>query len=230
MKTIGVIGGIGPQATMDFEERVHRVSQALIPQFTGTGYPPLVVFYLRHPPLLLNDDGSPVLPRTPHPGLIDAAKKLGALADFIVITSNGAHIFREQVEAASGLKVLSIIDVTLDEVRRRGWRRSGVIGMGEPLVYMGPMSETGMQYETLEAGKIGPLDRALLQVMEGQATDAGASLAREAVTDLRQRGVDGVILGCTELPLLLADAAAAPDLINPAHLLAEAAVRHALEP
>ena len=40
MKTIGVLGGIGPQATMDFEQRVHAVSQALIPQYANTGYPP----------------------------------------------------------------------------------------------------------------------------------------------------------------------------------------------
>ena len=49
-----------------------------------------------------------------------------------------------------------------------------------------------------------------------------------AVDDLRGRAVDGVILGCTEFPLMLGPAAQAPDLIDPAPLLAEAAVRHAI--
>ena len=40
MKTFGVLGGLGPQATTDFEARVHHVAQRLIPQYLNTGYPP----------------------------------------------------------------------------------------------------------------------------------------------------------------------------------------------
>lgn len=54
MKTIGVLGGLGPQATMDFEQRVHRIAQELIPPHGNSGYPPMVVYYCRHPPVLLN--------------------------------------------------------------------------------------------------------------------------------------------------------------------------------
>jgi aspartate/glutamate racemase len=52
---------------------------------------------------------------------------------------------------------------------------------------------------------------------------------RDAVDPLRARRVDGIILGCTELPLPLGEDAAAPDLVNPTHLLAAAAVRAAME-
>jgi aspartate racemase len=48
------------------------------------------------------------------------------------------------------------------------------------------------------------------------------------VQALRARGVDGIILGCTEIPLLLAVDLDAPDLLNPTALLAEAAARHAI--
>jgi aspartate/glutamate racemase len=41
MKTIGVLGGIGPQATMDFEQRLHQAPQRLIPRRGNSGYPPL---------------------------------------------------------------------------------------------------------------------------------------------------------------------------------------------
>ena len=54
-------------------------------------------------------------------------------------------------------------------------------------------------------------------------------LAMEAVEIFRARDVDGIILGCTEIPLLLGDAAHATDLINPGQLLAEAAVKFAME-
>ena len=87
MKTIGVLGGLGPQATMDFEARVHAVSQRLIPRRGNGGYPPMVVYYHRHAPVLLNEDGSPVLPIQPDPRLFEAARRVGSLADFLVITA-----------------------------------------------------------------------------------------------------------------------------------------------
>ena len=55
-----------------------------------------------------------------------------------------------------------------------------------------------------------------------------AAAARAAVANLRAAGVDGVILGCTEVPLLLGEHAEAADLINPTQVLAEAAVKAAL--
>jgi aspartate racemase len=62
MKTVGVLGGLGPQATIDFEQRVHQVAQQLIsPQGNG-GYPPMVVWYCRHPPVLMDDAGHPLRP------------------------------------------------------------------------------------------------------------------------------------------------------------------------
>src|SRR5262245_8846741 len=73
MKTIGVLGGLGPQATMDFEVRVHQVAQRLIPQFQNSGYPPMFVYYCRHPPILLNEDHTPRLPIQPDPRLLKAA-------------------------------------------------------------------------------------------------------------------------------------------------------------
>src|SRR5947209_5112928 len=92
MKTIGVLGGLGPQATMDFEARLHRAAQRLIPPHHNSGYPPMVVYYYRHAPVLLTEGGKPVTPYRPDPRLLEAAKRLGSLSDFLVITSNGTHL------------------------------------------------------------------------------------------------------------------------------------------
>ena len=73
------------------------------------------------------------------------------------------------------------------------------------------------------------LDEAILRVMAGQTRPEDKALAVEAVDLLWARGVDGVILGCTEIPLLLGDDADIADLVNPAQLLAEAAVRFAMD-
>ena len=211
MKAIGVLGGIGPQATMDFEARVHAAARRLIPANANQGYPPLAVIYLRHAPILLADDGTPVEPKRLDPRLLDAARRLGAWADCHVVTSNGVHRWRQDIAAAAGRPVLSMIEATLDEGARRRWRTVGVLTFTEPGVY---------QQQRLDA--------VVLPFMAGQGGPAARATVRAAVDGLRARGVDGVILGCTELPLLLGPEAEAPDLINPTQLLAEAAVRESI--
>jgi aspartate/glutamate racemase len=66
-----------------------------------------------------------------------------------------------------------------------------------------------------------------MKVMEGRETAESTDIARAAVASLKARKVDGVILGCTEIPLLLRTTTEA-DLIDPLELLAEAAVKLAM--
>jgi aspartate racemase len=228
MKTIGVVGGVGPQATIDFEARLHLVSQKRIPQKHNTGYPPLVVYYHRHPPMVMTAEGVPEVPFRADPRLLEAARRIGPLADFLVIPSNGTHLFRADIEKASGREVLSIIDMTVAEVRRRGWRRVGVLAYGEPLVYTRPLVELGIECEIVDAAARRRLDESIMGLIEGRTDTAVYAPAHELVAELRSRGVDGIIPGCTEIPLLLGASATDPDLVNPAQLLAEAAIERAI--
>ena len=203
LKTIGVLGGIGPQATMDFEQRVHRVARGRIPAHENNGYPPLVSFYHRRPPFVLTEDGSPRFPIQLDPDLERAATRIGAMSDFLVVTSNGAHLASGLIEKASGRPVLNMVDRTVDEARRRGWRTVGVITMGTPRVYQEPLEAAGLTAVTLDPAIQARLNPVILAFMGGDDSPAARQVAWEALADVRRPGVDGVILGCTEIPLLL---------------------------
>src|SRR5262249_22291695 len=200
MKTIGVLGGMGPQATMDFDMRVHRVAQRLIPPHFNGGYPPMVVYYCRHAPILVTDTGMPKRPLRPDPRLLEAAKRLGGLADFVVIPCNGAHLFQAEIEQAAGRKVLSMIEATLEEVRRRQRKRVGVLGLGDPVIYTEPLGRLGIAWEIADAERRAALDGAVFRLMEGRDDAESAAAARAAGSGLPARRVDGVILGGTEVP------------------------------
>jgi aspartate racemase len=227
MQTIGVIGGLGPQATMDFEQRVHRVAQRLNPEQPRQSYPPLVVYYHRRPPVVSDDGMMPTFPIRVDPLLLEAARRLGAWADFLVITSNGVHMFQPEIEQASGRKVVSMIDATVAEVKQRGLRRVGVLGLFEPRVYYAPLAQIGVQYETIDGDLQKRLDQAIFAVTEGRAHET-YDIGREVIAALRDREVQSIILGCTEIPFMLPDAESDPTLINPIQHLAEAAVRAAI--
>jgi aspartate racemase len=229
MKTIGVLGGISPQATMDFEARVHRVSQQLIPQDRNHGYPPMVVWYHRRLPMRVGDDGRPLVPREIDPQLVEAAAWLGKGVDFLVVPCNSAHVGLAQLTAAAGCPVLSMIDLVVDDIARRGWRSAGVLGFGgAPAVYLDPLRARGIRCEAIDATLQASLDAAICTLMEGREGAAEAKTARAAVDTVRAKGVDGVLLGCTEIPLLLGEEGEGDDLISPLALLAEAAVRLAV--
>jgi aspartate racemase len=214
---------------MDFEARVHRWAQRLAPQQWNDGYPPLVVWYHRGMPVRVDADGRPILPMEVDPGLTEAAAWLGQVADFLVIPCNTAHIGLQEIAKASGRPVLSMIGVTLEEVARRGYRRLGVIGYNAASpMYLEPLKARGVQCETIDASAQARLNDGIRFVAEGRDGPAETSATLAIVDGLRGRGADGVLLGCTEIPLLLRDAAGAGDLINPAELLAEAAVRLAI--
>ncbi len=127
MKTIGIIGGLGPQATVDLEMRIHKVAQQVLPQLQNGGYPPMIVEYYRHPPILLSENNLPVFPLQIDPRLLAVAKNLGMMADFLVLPTNGVHRFQNEIENASGRTLLSMIDATMEEVKKRKWKRVGVL-------------------------------------------------------------------------------------------------------
>jgi aspartate racemase len=117
-----------------------------------------------------------------------------------------------------------MIEATLEEVRRRGWKKVGVLGFPDLAapIYTKPLERTGMVCELIDTELQSDLNADIQALMEGRP-DHGA--AHRALEVLRARGVDGIIPGCTEIPLLLGDAMNAPDLVNPVQLLVEAAVR-----
>jgi aspartate racemase len=229
MRRMGVLGGMSAQATMDFEARIHRCAQRLVPQDWTRGYPPMVVWYHRELPLRVGDDGRPVEPREIDPRLAEAAARLGALVDFLVVPCNAAHVGLRELRDAAGCPVLSMIDVAVDDVVRRKCRRVGLLGArGVPAPYLDALGRRAIGCERIDAALQLRLDAGIQAIMEGRDGKEETAAALAAVSDVRTRGVDAVILGCTEIPLLLHDESDAADLINPAALLAEAAVRFAI--
>jgi len=231
MKTIGVLAGLAaPQATLDFESAVHRISTKLIPSHFTTGYPPMIVIHFREVPFKM-EDGSFVFPVEPNPNLLATAKTLGEHCDFWVMVANAPHIFRESLKKASGKKFLSMIDVTVEEIRKRRLKKVGIIAIGLSLkdkLFQAPLDELGIQWEVIPEDLANSIDKSVFRVMEGEDPRRLKKPAIDAVKYLRGRNTDGIILGCTEVPLLLGNKAEGKDLINPSQLLAEAAVKFAI--
>jgi aspartate racemase len=230
MKTIGILGGLGPQATIDFEQRLHRAAQQLVPQQGHGAYPPLVSWFFRELPVLMRADSPQPAELPPlNPRLLEAARALGGHVDFLVIPSNGVHLWQTEIEAAAGKPVVSMVDAVVAEVRRRGCRHIGLVDFRPAAwgVYPPRLEEHGLSWVELPKRYRDNLASVMRAVNAGRNGEAEEAQLRLAISLLRARHTDGIILACTEFPLALGGALE-PDLVNPAELLAEAAVRAAI--
>lgn len=232
-KTLGIIGGMGPQATVDLFARIVAATPARRDQ--------------EHLHILIDNDPS-IPDRTaaiagrgpsPLPQLIAAGRRLvEAGAEFLAMPCNTAHHWHGELAAAVGAPVLHMLNLAAEEGRAR-WPRAAVYGL---LATTGTV-ESGLYQKAFAAHKLEMLiptpDEQETLVMEaiygpegvkagttGPAPRGRADLAIEALVE---RGAEVVVLGCTELPLLYPGGRSefAP-LLDPTETLARACVACAL--
>ena len=226
-KVIGVLGGMGPEATVDFMTKVI----ALTPAEKDQDHIRMLV---DHNPTVPNrqtailDNGE-----DPGPVLAEMAKRLEqAGADMLVIPCNTAYVFAAGAREAVSIPLISIIDVTIDAVLQR----NSSIGNVGVLATNGCL-QGGVYQEALQGRSLSPvlpsgdeLTELMVLVNKIKAGDKSTSVAaamRELANALVARGAEAIVAGCTEIPLVLDESMLNVALIASTDALAEETVRRA---
>lgn len=128
-------------------------------------------------------------------------------ADMIVIGTNTMHLVAPQVEAAVSVPVLHIADATADAARELGITKVGLLGTGftmEKDFYKGRLAEHGFEVIVPETEDRAMVDRVIFdELCKGIFSDASRIEYLRVIADLAKRGAQAVILGCTEIGLLV---------------------------
>ena len=166
--------------------------------------------------------------------LADAARTLElAGADFIVLCTNTMHKVAPAIEAAVAIPLLHIADATAAAIKQAGGRRVGLLGtkftMQQPF-YRERLSELhGIEVLLPNEAEQESLHQIIYQELCQGVIDAESKQAvRKMMAGLAWQGVDGIILGCTEIGLLVGKADAAVPLFDTTLIHAKAAVELAL--
>ena len=165
--------------------------------------------------------------------LIDAAQRLElAGAAVLLICTNTLHKVAQGVQAAVQIPLLHIADPTGQAVAAAGLRKVGLLGTAftmEQDFFKDRLRQFGLEILVPE-----PDDRALIhriiyeELIAGQIHEASRAAYREVIARLVEAGAEGVILGCTEIMLLIGPQDSAVPLFDTVQLHAEAAVRLAI--
>jgi len=167
--------------------------------------------------------------------MLSSAEKLArAGAEFLICPDNTCHIAFPMVRARSPLPWLHIGEVVAREARRRGYRRLGVTGTRytmEGPVYPEVLAAAGLEHRVPGPAARERIDRIIFdELVNGRFTGESLRVFQDEIAALRDAGCDAVILGCTEIPLLVTPEASPLPTLDSTRLLAEAAVEHALLP
>lgn len=226
-KRLGLLGGMGPSATLDVMQKIVELTDAQ----TDQQHVPIIVWNLPQIPdrteSLIEGGASPA------PLLAAGARGLRqAGVDYIGIACNTAHHWYEVVRAASCLPVIHIADTVIDALAGIEVRR----GQVAILATAGTIASGFYQDRLLRAGFVPLLpDRSMQDTsVSGAIAHAKAGRWSEAERAVRHgvdhvvaRGAEAVLLACTELPLLVRCLQPGVPLIDANRALAQACIRHA---
>jgi aspartate racemase len=224
---VGVLGGMGPLATLDF---LHKVLAAT-PARRDQDHVPMMVSSIPQVPdrtAAFRGEGE-----SPLPALLACGERLAAAGvGLLVLPCNTAHLWFDELQAALGLPMLHLADAALAEAARRApGARLGLLATDATLasgLYLNRPQPRALQWVLPTAVEM------VEQVMPGIAAVKAGELARgrdalvQAAQALRRRGADALVLGCTELPLVLDEAGLGLPVIDATDALARAVVAWSL--
>jgi len=227
-KVIGILGGMGPEATVDLFRKIIEATPAKSDQDH------LHIIIDCHPQIPSRPKAILEGAESPVPLLRATAQNLeSAGADFLVIPCNSAHYFYLDVVSAVSIPVLNIIKEAANKIERdySCLKRIGLFG-GMATVKMGlydnELSPKGIMVISPSDGEQQKVVEAIYTVKSGGNLKEAKEKILQITERLRERGAEGFIAGCTEIPLILSSTDIDEPLVDATQILAEAAVAYAI--
>lgn len=166
--------------------------------------------------------------------LADAARRLErGGADFLILCTNTMHRLADALQAAVSIPLLHIADPTAERIKRAGLRRVGLLGTAftmEQDFYKGRLSARhGLEVLVPEAADRQTVHRIIYdELVQGQVKEASRAAYRGIIAKLVAEGAEAIILGCTEIMLLVRTEDSPVPLFDTTAIHADAAVEAAL--
>jgi aspartate racemase len=227
-KKIGIIGGMSPESTIEYYQ---YITHTYTERFGDYGYPDILIYSVSFQPYVdwPNQNRWDLVAA----GLSEAARQLeNAGADFIIIATNTMHLVFDQVQANVNVPMISLLDAVGDVIQAQGMTVVGLLGTRftmEQTFYHDALTARGIAVLVPDADDRAIVNRVIYQELTaGQIRGESRDEYVRIIRILTRQGAQGVILGCTEIPLLVSESDVEILLFDTTRIHAEAALRYAL--
>ena len=227
-KRIGILGGLTPESTVVYYLHIVRRYQEL---YGDHSYPEIVIYsvsFQRFIDWMEREDW-----RSIKGELLRGLRSLAdAGADFAIIATNTMHILFNELSAESPIPLISIIDATAEAIMDEGLKTVGLLGTRFTMEH--PFYREGLARYGIEVLVPPEEDRAYIngvifeELSRGMLRDESRREFLRIINDLVEKGAEGIVLGCTEIPLLVNQRHTSVKLFDTARIHAEKALHYAV--
>ncbi len=230
MKTIGLLGGMGWPSTVTYYQLINQGVAARLGGQHSARIALWSVDFAQVEACQMQgrwDDAADIL--------TDGARRLEAAgAEILVLCTNTMHLLAEPLQASTEVPLLHIADATASAAKERGLTRLGLLGTRftmEQEFYRGRLQSQGLDVLTPDEPGRELVHRIIYdELVHGEVRDESAEAYRRVIAELVAQGAQGIILGCTEIGLLVgADDAPGAVVLDTTEVHAAAAVSAAFE-
>ena len=205
MKTIGIIGGMSWESTVTYYEIINKEVARRLGGFHSAKMLMYSVDFAELEENMKNGywQGNAVI-------LADAAVRLErAGADFIVIATNTMHKLVPDIEKEISIPILHIADATADAIKRDGIKKVGLLGtrftMTQDFI-IDRLVSAGLEVVLPEPKDMELVNDVIFnELCLGKVLDPSRKEYQRIIQDMKEKGAEGVILGCTEIGMLIKD-------------------------
>ncbi|MCP3802311.1 aspartate/glutamate racemase family protein [Allokutzneria sp. A3M-2-11 16] len=229
MRTIGLLGGMSWVSSAEY----YRLANELVRRELGGFHSARCVLYSVD---FADVERLQAEGRWAEAGTLlgDAARSLEAAgADLILLCTNTMHEIADRIQAAVRIPLLHLADATARAVTAAGVRRVGLLGTAYTMerdYYRGRLESHGLDVLVPDAADRAAVHRVIYdELVKGEISGASRRLYREVIARFADAGAEGVILGCTEIELLVTQDDSPLPVFPTTRLHVEAAVADALE-
>lgn len=226
MKTLGILGGVGPQTTS-------KIYLSIIDQIRKSGagtYPPIVVYNLPFP-FAIEDE---VIVHGVHaekmlPYLLDGVKILEkAGADFGILPCNTLHKFINEIRRSVSLPFLSILEETASALKTLQIKNVGILASETTInskIYEQILSENNINLIYPQQQHQATINNIIVELLRGVISDTHAQHIEAVCHSLQQSGAESILLACTDLQLAISEVQSSIPLIDTTEILINASVQ-----
>lgn len=204
-KRIGLIGGTTPESTIGYYK---YLTEKYFEKNGDHGYPEILIFSVSFQKLV--DWATAGEWDKVEETLIEAALTLEkAGAEIVSLTANTLHKMFPQIQASIGVPMISIIDTLIAAIKKQGLERIALLGtkttMEEPF-YAEALAEAGIEVFTPESDEREFINHSIYgELSRGIITEETRKRYQQIAEKAGKHGAEGIVLGCTEIPMVLTE-------------------------
>lgn len=222
--TIGILGGMGPESTADIYLRMIRYCQEKYNARLDEEFPPIIIYNMPISDVVEKEYDKNTLKELE----VGIKKLVNAGSDFLFIACNTMQKFVPELRKKTPVEILSIVEESLEYAKEKGYKKLGLMATKNTVnsnVYQKIFKKNKLEIVAPEENEQACITKVILEIMSGKKSNKMLNGLIEITQELRKKGADAIILGCTDLPLILNEENTGIGFLNTSQIIAESAIK-----